>query len=114
MVAAAAPAIVLCALVFALPAAAASLPGTVEAGQRDAALELIASGADVNERAADGTTALHWAVHRGDLDLVLDTCARTLILDAGKLAAGGPTEAILAGAELMEKHGLEVPYRLRK
>ena len=76
MVAAAAPAIVLCALVFALPAAAASLPGTVEAGQRDAALELIASGADVNERAADGTTALHWAVHRGDLDLVQQLIAR--------------------------------------
>jgi cobalt/nickel transport system ATP-binding protein len=49
-----------------------------------------------------------------DLDLVLDTCPRTLVLDAGKLAADGPTETILADVELMEKHGLEVPYRLRR
>jgi cobalt/nickel transport system ATP-binding protein len=49
-----------------------------------------------------------------DLDLVLDTCPRTLVLDGGKLAADGSTETILADAELMEKHGLEVPYRLRK
>jgi cobalt/nickel transport system ATP-binding protein len=49
-----------------------------------------------------------------DLDLVLDTCPRVLVLDAGKLAADGPTEQLLANAELMEQHGLEVPYRLRK
>jgi cobalt/nickel transport system ATP-binding protein len=49
-----------------------------------------------------------------DLDLVLDTCPRTLVLDAGTLAADGPTEQLLADVELMERHGLEVPYRLRK
>jgi cobalt/nickel transport system ATP-binding protein len=61
-------------------------------------------------RALPGTKLI--ATH--DLDLVLDTCPRTLVLDAGTLAADGPTETILANAELMEKHGLEVPYRLRK
>ena len=61
-------------------------------------------------RALPGTKLI--ATH--DLDLVLDTCPRTLVLDAGKLAADGPTEKLLADPELMEKHGLEVPYRLRK
>jgi cobalt/nickel transport system ATP-binding protein len=61
-------------------------------------------------RALPGTKLI--ATH--DLDLVLDTCPRTLVLDAGALAADGPTEALLADAELMEKHGLEVPYRLRR
>ena len=49
-----------------------------------------------------------------DLELVLDTCPRVLVLDAGKLAADGPAEKLLADAELMERHGLEVPYRLRR
>ncbi len=50
--------------------AASSLPDLVEAQQRDAALHAIAAGSDVNERAVDGTTALHWAAHQGDLELV--------------------------------------------
>jgi cobalt/nickel transport system ATP-binding protein len=61
-------------------------------------------------RALPGTKLI--ATH--DLDLVLDTCPRTLVLDAGQLAADGPTEKLLADVELMEKHGLEVPYRLRR
>ncbi|HEY1187063.1 MAG TPA: ABC transporter ATP-binding protein [Gemmata sp.] len=48
-----------------------------------------------------------------DLDLVLDTCPRILVLDGGRLAADGPAEKLLADPDLMEKHGLEVPYRLR-
>ncbi|MDY3551355.1 ABC transporter ATP-binding protein [Gemmata sp. JC717] len=48
-----------------------------------------------------------------DLDLVLDTCPRVLVLDAGRIAADGPAEKLLADPELMERHGLEVPYRLR-
>lgn len=48
-----------------------------------------------------------------DLELVLDTCPRVLVLDGGRLAADGPAEKLLADAELMERHGLEVPYRLR-
>ena len=61
-------------------------------------------------RALPGTKLI--ATH--DLDLVLDTCPRTLVLDAGRLAADGPTEKLLADVELMAKHGLEVPYRLRR
>jgi hypothetical protein len=35
-------------------------------------------------------------------------------LDAGKLAADGPTAKLLADSDLMEQHGLEVPYSLRR
>jgi cobalt/nickel transport system ATP-binding protein len=48
-----------------------------------------------------------------DLDLVLDICPRVLVLDGGKLVADGPAQTILADPELMARHGLEVPHRLR-
>src|SRR5690606_6371404 len=51
-------------------AAEPTLPEAVEANNRELALDILATGADVDERSADGTTALHWAVHHGDLDLV--------------------------------------------
>ncbi len=57
----------------------------------------------------DGTKIL--ATH--DLDLVLETCGRVLVLDGGRLVAAGPANEILGDADLMEAHGLEVPYRLR-
>ena len=47
-----------------------------------------------------------------DLELILHTCERTLLLDHGKLIADGPTRTILADAALMEEHGLEVPASL--
>jgi cobalt/nickel transport system ATP-binding protein len=49
-----------------------------------------------------------------DLDLVLDTCSRVLVLDGGQLAADGPADQLLADPELMDRHGLEIPYRLRR
>ncbi len=48
-----------------------------------------------------------------DLDLVLDICPRVLVLDGGKLVADGPAQTILAEPELMTRHGLEVPHRLK-
>jgi cobalt/nickel transport system ATP-binding protein len=48
-----------------------------------------------------------------DLDLILDTCARVLVIDGGRLVADGSARAVLANRALMEAHGLEVPYRLR-
>ena len=50
-----------------------SAPPLVEAvksGNREAALALVAKRVDVNAAEPDGTTALHWAVQRNDLDLV--------------------------------------------
>ncbi|HSZ91318.1 MAG TPA: hypothetical protein VK822_18305, partial [Acetobacteraceae bacterium] len=46
-----------------------SLAGLIQAGHRDAALERIAAGADVNAAQGDGTTPLHWAVYKVDADL---------------------------------------------
>jgi cobalt/nickel transport system ATP-binding protein len=48
-----------------------------------------------------------------DLEMILRTCERTLLLDHGKLIADGPTRTLLANAPLMEEHGLEVPASLR-
>lgn len=47
-----------------------SLADLVQAGKREAALELVRLGANVNETQGDGTTALHWAVYNVDADLV--------------------------------------------
>jgi cobalt/nickel transport system ATP-binding protein len=49
-----------------------------------------------------------------DLEMILETCVRVLILDRGRLAADGPTRELLSNAALMDAHGLEVPYSLRK
>jgi cobalt/nickel transport system ATP-binding protein len=49
-----------------------------------------------------------------DLDLVLDVCPRVLVLDGGKLAADGPACDLLAHPEIIERHGLEIPHRLRR
>lgn len=48
-----------------------------------------------------------------DLELILQTCDRVLLLDCGQLRADGPARSVLADAMLMEAHGLEVPYSLR-
>jgi cobalt/nickel transport system ATP-binding protein len=48
-----------------------------------------------------------------DLELVLETCRRVLLLDGGRLVADGEARSVLADAARMEAHGLEVPYSLR-
>lgn len=48
-----------------------------------------------------------------DLELILQTCSRVLLLDHGKLQADGPARTLLAYGNLMEAHGLEVPPSLR-
>ena len=47
-----------------------------------------------------------------DLELVLRTCKRALVLDGGKLVADGPTRTLLGDRTLMEAHGLEMPHSL--
>lgn len=47
-----------------------------------------------------------------DLELILQTCERTLLIDRGKIAADGPARQLLADAALMAAHGLEVPHSL--
>ncbi|MBS0206544.1 MAG: ABC transporter ATP-binding protein [Planctomycetes bacterium] len=48
-----------------------------------------------------------------DLDFVLDLCSRVLVLESGKVQADGNTERILSDPLIMDRHGLEVPWRLR-
>ena len=48
-----------------------------------------------------------------DLDFVFDLCQRVLVLDGGHLQAAGPVQQVLSDAPLMERHGLEVIWRLR-
>ncbi len=50
--------------------AAVPLVDAVKSGDRAAALKMIEQRVDVNTPEPDGTTALHWAVHQNDLDLV--------------------------------------------
>jgi len=47
-----------------------------------------------------------------DLEMVLDLCSRTVIIDKGELIIDGPTREILSDKTLLESHGLEVPYSL--
>jgi cobalt/nickel transport system ATP-binding protein len=47
-----------------------------------------------------------------DLELIRETCDRTMVLDHGRLMADGPTGKILGDRDLMEAHGLEVPHSL--
>jgi len=47
-----------------------TLADHIQAGNRKAALALIAAGADVNAAQPDGTTPLQWAVYRVDRELV--------------------------------------------
>ena len=48
-----------------------------------------------------------------DLDFVLDLCSRVLVLESGKVQADGNTERVLSDPLIMDRHGLEVPWRLR-
>ena len=44
-----------------------------------------------------------------DLDFILDTCERCVLLDEGRIIADGRSEKILMDKELLEAHGLELP-----
>jgi cobalt/nickel transport system ATP-binding protein len=48
-----------------------------------------------------------------DLDTVVELCDRVIVLDEGRIRAEGPPAEILSQPQLMERHGLEVPMRLR-
>lgn len=56
-------------LAFTTAGAQSTLADLIQDGNRQAALELIAEGADVNAAQGDGTTPLHWAVYRIDTEL---------------------------------------------
>ncbi|QEH33487.1 Cobalt import ATP-binding protein CbiO [Aquisphaera giovannonii] len=47
-----------------------------------------------------------------DLEMVLEICPRSIVLDAGLAVADGPSRAILGNRELVDAHGLELPLSL--
>ena len=47
-----------------------------------------------------------------DLDMILDTCERVILLSDGKIAADGRAEDILRDRELLEANHLELPLSL--
>lgn len=48
-----------------------------------------------------------------DLDMILDTCSRVILLSDGKIIADGPAEQILKDQELLEAHRMELPFRFQ-
>ncbi|MBE5827640.1 MAG: energy-coupling factor ABC transporter ATP-binding protein [Butyrivibrio sp.] len=47
-----------------------------------------------------------------DLDFVMDTCKRVILLDEGTIIADGKAQEILRNEKLLEEHGLELPLSL--
>ncbi len=48
-----------------------------------------------------------------DLDLVLDTCDKVILINGGRVVADGDAGVILRDRELLEKNRLELPFRLQ-
>lgn len=48
-----------------------------------------------------------------DLEMVVELCARTIVLDQGVIVADGNTHELLGNEDLMLSHGLEKPHILR-
>ena len=49
-----------------------------------------------------------------DLDMILDTCARVILLSGGRVVADGAAEALLRDRALLEAHRLELPLSLQR
>ena len=49
-----------------------------------------------------------------DLDMIFDTCRRTILIEKGKLICEGETAKILTDRELLEKSGLELPLSMQE
>jgi ankyrin repeat protein len=82
-----------------------SLADLVQAGNRQAALEALEAGADVDAAQGDGTTALHWAVYRIDTELVEALIAHGADADVTNLYGSSPlAEAVkVANVSLVER-----------
>jgi energy-coupling factor transporter ATP-binding protein EcfA2 len=48
-----------------------------------------------------------------DLEMVLELCSRTILLDDGRIVADGPSADILGDLSLVEAHGLEQPLSVK-
>ena len=84
--------------------AADTLATLIQSGDRDAALEMIESGTDVNAPQGDGTTPLHWAVYLNDVEFSRTLLDRGAEPDALNRYGSSPlTEAVkIASLDLVE------------
>ena len=48
-----------------------------------------------------------------DLDTIVETCRRTIVIKAGEIVADGKTMDILTNVELLDRSGLEMPLSLQ-
>ena len=48
-----------------------------------------------------------------DLDMILDTCQRVILLSGGQIVADGPVEEILYNQKLLEQNRMELPFCLQ-
>lgn len=48
-----------------------------------------------------------------DLDLIMETCQRVIVLKNGKIAADGPTSEIITNKDLLDSCGLELPLSIQ-
>ena len=48
-----------------------------------------------------------------DLDMILDTCERVILMHDGEIVADGPVEEILTDRELLETNHMELPFKLQ-
>jgi hypothetical protein len=89
-----------------------TLADLIQAGNRDAALEMIRADADVNAPQGDGTTPLHWAIYKIDAELAdallergakpdaVNNYGSSPLAEAVKIADAGLVEMLLdAGAD---------------
>jgi len=102
---------ILAAVAFLASAAALAespLADLIERGRRDAAIALLEQGADVNAAQPDGTTPLHWAAYKLDLELVEMLLARGAQPDTTNLFGASPlAEAVKAANVPLAKRLLE-------
>ncbi len=49
-----------------------------------------------------------------DLDMIMDTCSRVILLSEGKIVADGNAQEILTDKALLEKNHLELPLRITR
>lgn len=62
----------------------------------------------MNETKATKLIASH------DLDMILDTCERTILISDHRIVADGPTQTILTDEKLLCENGLELPLSLSR
>lgn len=88
-----------CTVALAAGDLSSTLHDLMREGRTTRAVALIDSGVDVNARSADGTTALHWAAHFGDADVVRAALAAGADADVVNHFGSTPiAEAALVGS----------------